>query len=646
MLVLPDDVLLEILENLNYRGVLACQETCHRVRRVVLDSVSLEYKIELGACGMVDGARGKDTPNVAGRLKRLRLHTEAWRSLAWTECTRLPHLRGKSVRPYAVVGSSIVFPMMVMRAHISKFLIQQIPSMLRGADEKHSELAVEADVRQIHIDHSQDFYAFPELPRLSQVDQSSPLYHMRSILSGDSHPLACSPASLDLGTNSGQHRAACDVFADHLLDIIFNDDSWTYLVTNWKTGVVEWTMTVPPKSSDMPCRFLDDNHIIFYMPVYPDRNTNGHRVLYIQVYQFKNISRMTDAPATSSYSFALPALAQDDRLMWPRIASTTTFPTGTGYFHSDQKDRLLFIQSARMPDEDVDKGSFSIDIPLQTFRSYIKSHPAHGDSVVVPWDKWGPSGSRAVWLGPRSKASDGLVINGMRRLTLKSKGDTGRSTVAVVLDYHPRRVARALARQRNGDTIDVILHGGEIGEEFTAEGCGPVKTTLPCIVTEIPIPKEVPYSVIDGMTHGISQWLCDDGIVFARILHSDSQYSGHLSTQSCPCFAEAGEQAYVVGYLEVDATGKSLLSLLVHTKLASRHTEYHPSQRAQAFRSHRKGPACIRRFVDNRVSQAIKLAVRRGVRLPVWDLRERRESRLSLDSMWRGWVLNCPITSI
>ncbi|KAI0055870.1 hypothetical protein BV25DRAFT_1921421 [Artomyces pyxidatus] len=513
MLVLPDDALLEILENLDYTGVLACQETCRRVRRVVLDSVSLEYKIELGACGMVNGTVGKDTPNVAERLRRLRLHAAAWRSLAWTECTHFPHLRGDRLHPSAVIGSTILFPSMNMRRYTSTFLIQHIPSMLRGVEEKHSEFKIEADAREIHVDCSQDFYAFAESPRLFQVDRSPPRYHMRSISSGDPHPVACSLGILDLSTAPWQHRAARDIFADYLLDVIFNNDLWTYVVMNWKTGIVEWTMAGPPRSVVLPCHFLDDNHVIFDAPAYSDRDAEGRRLPYIRVYQFKSALHTTNAPATSSYSFALPELAQDDLRMSSRIASTVTSPTGAGYFHSDPRDRLLFIQSERKYDGSASMGTFSIDIPLETFISYIKSHPANGGSVVVPWDEWGPSGSRAVWLGPRSAATDGLVINGMRRVTLKSTAVLGQGTV-MVLDYHPRRVARALARQRNGDTSDTILLGGEIGEEFTAEGCGAVRTTLPCIVTEVLLPKEAIYFIAAGVMFGV--WLSEDGIVFAQ----------------------------------------------------------------------------------------------------------------------------------
>ncbi|KAI0066351.1 hypothetical protein BV25DRAFT_1529333 [Artomyces pyxidatus] len=92
MLSLHDDILVEILKNLEWKDVVVCRQACHKLHSLIGASVLLQYTIELGACGMLDGESGPHSLPVHERLERLKLHLEAWQNLTWTEHSSLTHV--------------------------------------------------------------------------------------------------------------------------------------------------------------------------------------------------------------------------------------------------------------------------------------------------------------------------------------------------------------------------------------------------------------------------------------------------------------------------------------------------------------------------------------------------------------------------
>ncbi|KAI0066353.1 hypothetical protein BV25DRAFT_1529335 [Artomyces pyxidatus] len=87
-----------------------------------------------------------------------------------------------------------------------------------------------------------------------------------------------------------------------------------------------------------------------------------------------------------------------------------------------------------------------------------------------------------------------LSVSGMRRLSVCNDPPHA----VTVADYHPRRVARALAR---GDAA--VVHGASV------EGA---QTFLPCIETTIPLPEGPARTLADGRM--LSVWLQENGVLF------------------------------------------------------------------------------------------------------------------------------------
>ncbi|KAI0064228.1 hypothetical protein BV25DRAFT_296053 [Artomyces pyxidatus] len=499
---LPDDVLLEIMKNLDYRSLVHCQKTCHQMRMVVAGSVSLQYTIELAACGMLDGPRDSKTLDVTERLRRLRLYDAAWRRLDFTERNFLPHLVGCM----ALSGPSLVFfrPQKSPSDGAAKTVFQQIPSRLRGVEERHIQLAGGNGPHA--LDYSQDLNVFLGPP--TGLSNGVHQYQLRSLSTGHTHPLSTSSPFAPPAA-----RFLVEIHTDFVLEAVLATLRWEYFVWNWKTGLVETSPAGwPRRVAFQSFHFLDNTHILAF------ESNSDNQLACLHVFTFRDGESGSDTATSSnvggerpSYRFLLPDFAHTCRSLLPVIAPRCAHgASDTAYFLSDPDDRLLSITAKGVSTLGSAEGKVSIDIPLSTFLSYITEQPIE-HSITVPWKEWGPFGSRVAQT-PVGDLLGGATLSGMRSVTVRNRRESDGAVVVTVLDYHPRRVARALTLQRDGhgDSGVTVLRGDEL-EDICAQSEG-LRTTLPCILTEIPLPEEIPNSLAE--TRSLEVRLYEDGILF------------------------------------------------------------------------------------------------------------------------------------
>ncbi|KAI0063912.1 hypothetical protein BV25DRAFT_1914965 [Artomyces pyxidatus] len=504
ILRLPEDVFIEIFEISDYRAILACQATCRSLSKIVTGSVSLQYKIELAACGMLDGPRNEHTAGMAERLRRLRLYDAAWRQLKWTAKTSFPHLADR-FWPAIEAGGALVAHMPSNSAVDAPGpILQQIPSQLRGVEEHHMNAPMSVTSENL-IDSSQD--VFTSVGRAS-AESPSLFWHcrLRSWSTGQVHPL-----SRDVDPCAHMRLIVLiDMYGDFILEAGTHDQKvWDYVVWNWKTGSVE---TVQTRHTYCTCHFLDERRILM-------TNDSGFGALPpLRVITFRSTGSTsndsTGGVELPSYSFQLPECINVEHMR--STISTTRQPalSRLGHFYRDPNDRLITI-SVSAPEVVSRSGQLCIDIPVQTFQSYIATHPpsdGHTD-IVVPWNAWGPSSSRVSRAPALSDFSwiRGTFTAGLRKIIMRRSTD-GSTTTMTVLDYHPRRVARALSRQRHGEDDGITILRGD---DITAVGFEDLQTTLPCIAKTIPLPEELEAMLLsEGAILGVH--LCDDGVLFVK----------------------------------------------------------------------------------------------------------------------------------
>ncbi|KAI0055775.1 hypothetical protein BV25DRAFT_1722914 [Artomyces pyxidatus] len=324
---------------------------------------------------------------------------------------------------------------------------------------------------------------------------------------GDAHPLAHGEVVPEFG-----HSVILDLCGDYLLESLLTPGlALVSLVRNWKTGTVESKQQNgyyqgAEAQDDMMSRhvwFLDDEHIIIEARSAHKRRSDTKCLLVVP---FRRRSK-SDAPV---YVFSLPGFLSGPESWWdcviPGRASGHLHP---GHFHADPDNRLISMYTAVRHRDGLQR-LFVVDIPVQTFLSYVRAHPAAASQqVVVPWDAWGTRGAR-VTLVPASPRQPGMPVSGMRRIDVPVRPPYA----VTVVDYHPRRVARAIAR---GDPA--VVHGAFVDTEVAGLGEGRLHTLLPCLVTEVPLPEGLAQRVEEGRP--VSVWFDENGVLFVETRGAD-----------------------------------------------------------------------------------------------------------------------------
>jgi hypothetical protein len=218
--ILPEELIVKILEWCDFKGVLACRlvreparascltvsiidsmavrewnpfpapilsytQTCRVFNAVIANSTSLRYKLALSEHGMCDGS--SNTLNKAEKLASLTAHATAWRNLDSARPEGAGMLVGWSA-PMAVSGNLIVFSKEVSRpvrararAHGHEdddaeaevglrlpsttersldLLVLRVPSALRRVEAAHWVLSLPTNVSEVCIDASQDLLIY------------------------------------------------------------------------------------------------------------------------------------------------------------------------------------------------------------------------------------------------------------------------------------------------------------------------------------------------------------------------------------------------------------------------------------------------------------------------------------------------------
>ncbi|KAI0061533.1 hypothetical protein BV25DRAFT_1916887 [Artomyces pyxidatus] len=498
LLSLADDVLLDTMELLDFKAVLSCQATCRRMNCVITSSISLQYMIELAACGMVDGPRGGQSLDITERLRRLRLYDAAWRHLRWTKVEKVTHLNGLSA-PSLDDNNTFILQHKLSTGHSSYIS----PSTLWGVDEKHFNPVSYGAAHVIVMDASQDL--------LVSRDYSF-RHHLQALSTGGPHPLACHDDFICTPEDTRGFRIF-DICGDFLLALFVLLSDVRYVVWNWKTGVTEYRASEPANSRCHIRCFLDPEH--FLVECRGRREPSdfpSHAGLHIIRFRAGPSASEHPEPVLSrpSYCFAFPELMQHASINTTASPWRTANSLAPGNFFSNANDRVFLVAVTFSADEEIHQCHYYI--PSTTFYSYMKSHPMTGTpaSIHVPWDAWGRMGSMIALPMGRNTADIRRpdCVGGMRSLFI-DHADSGTSN-AVILDFHPLRVARAAMLQRDGDT-EITIHRGVTRQDMPA-GYEDAETMLPCTVTKISLPAEFTGGV-GPRWRRYRAYLCDNGVV-------------------------------------------------------------------------------------------------------------------------------------
>jgi len=232
---LPNELIIAIATRLDATSLVRFESTCKALRDLVSQTPDLKYVLVLAAHGLCDGPPSPITP--ASRLERVKAYDEAWRTFSWSEhlILELPY---PHQAPY-VSGDTLVLPVHEMEGVIRSFIMQSIPSPLRGVSGRQWRIDFDFSVEPFVIDATQDLL-------VAVLGHDSKNIFLFALSTGQQHPLSANGGVLYLEPSrrpymgNSKHEISGDFLGmitqckDVLDDRLF--------IWNWKTGIIHVKM--------------------------------------------------------------------------------------------------------------------------------------------------------------------------------------------------------------------------------------------------------------------------------------------------------------------------------------------------------------------------------------------------------------------
>lgn len=388
-ILLPSELLIEILRHVDGRSILRCSSVCRVLNRVIDSSAELQYYIELALDCMLDGSQ--TTVTVAERLEQLRTLRRAWSLLEWKKEVRVPmhgfcHAYELVGGVFAKTSSSGGF---LSQSSPRKFISSWLPS---SSDSGHTLVRKDIGIstRDFAIDPSQDLIALVQSDNIFVNNSGYTEVHLRTISSNIKHPEASSPFLRAL-TLSTMTSAFIQIVDDVIGMMYWMELESRITIWNWKTGQT----LVDCDGDDLPSDISDFSFISnrAYMITC---GTNGGS---IQIFTFGE----NEHEIIHVASLSLPPLKSRVHLghcgihTGPFVARC--LPNTPFWTNQEERMYVLSVQYVQEnPDVPSARPRFFLFFKNSTPLRYIqKYHEQRGtSSFEVPWEEWGPRESRML----------------------------------------------------------------------------------------------------------------------------------------------------------------------------------------------------------------------------------------------------------
>ncbi|KAJ3528106.1 hypothetical protein NM688_g8037 [Phlebia brevispora] len=380
---LPRELIVRILGYLPYNDLLRCMEVCKSLCDMS-HSVELRYKVELAAAGMEDGS--SSALSTADRLRRLEEHQVAWRDLRWKSETVVPMLRGGVWELYGGV--------LAQSRGRETLVFRQIPSEIRGIEEKVWENEIGFRIRDFGMDPAQDLLVVIESPNGNGIHR----IHLLTVSAAKPHPQACRPAVISHSPNGANFSFAIQVSGEHI-GVLFigstHDSESELLIWNWHTGMLEMALHGRELAS---FSFLTNQHVLvgFVQAVFLDHPQDPPS---LRVYDFENCAKEPVHILDAGYEYALdfPPMQPDGAVLAAAIRSDPSpiwKPSEdlSVPFYTARNDRLFVITCWVAEGHHIT--TLILYIPSSTVLKYLSIPEKTEENHHFPWDAWGPSGTR------------------------------------------------------------------------------------------------------------------------------------------------------------------------------------------------------------------------------------------------------------
>ncbi|KAH9888799.1 hypothetical protein C8Q73DRAFT_838702 [Cubamyces lactineus] len=449
---LPNELQLSIIQQLDAQSILAYRQASRVLASAIDDDIRISYQLELELAGMVDAPPDNEN-SPQRRLDALRSWTAAWVSGEYPvhEVALVVSQRSNFFMWYYSPPRMAV-DIAYIDEQEGSLKIYKTPGTfcgLRAKDYVYHGLDTYVDPQSItgfHVDLVQDLFVWCNG---GNSDNPHPTLHFRSIANGFGPHVDTARPTIPSRFIGWFPMFSIQVLGDIIAWSIrggdIGDQKTDVLVINWKTGVIASRMHLPNRITPMLltrtqlCLVRSDNMSIYLCTFNPCAVADSA------------ISVLKDSFA----ALRLPAC--HDRVVgkavWGDIGLPPVHPNGNPHhFYHDPTHSLVTVSIDMGYNSDV-PGCDPGDTPMETERyllfipihtllkeyhptdSYSESAttplPTSADTSgsepnrIVPWDRWGPSGTRMVSV---QKQHDRTVVSSPSVL----------GAYAALTTYHPQ----------------------------------------------------------------------------------------------------------------------------------------------------------------------------------------------------------------
>ncbi|THH13361.1 hypothetical protein EW146_g6840 [Bondarzewia mesenterica] len=492
--MLPTELILKILENLDYQSILACQRVNRGLKELVDGSASLQYAVGLAAARSHDGPASHHS--TAERLQTLREHQIAWRKLEWKEHAIFPMAVGNVWELYGGV-------FVQSNNHSKTLYFKQLPSVLRGIDMRDWDLTFEFRIRDFGIDPAQDLLIVIQESYQSGINVCN--IHLRSISSGAAHSAAPKSSLLQHSLHAIQEDWSYSIIidGDHLGILFINNEEADneFVVWNWKSGDIILRLSRDNLNS---FAFLDERFVMVAMlfgPIAPNP------VLVIYDMSVPCATELDVETARFHCAFELPDIRTGVPLFGLDIRSDpspnwTPSPDLHVPFHTEHRERLFVISLLGIVSR-IQQGALDIFVTSRFFldRAYMiledqgKLTPyddagEEGEEEqynVFTWDDWGACHTR-VMIRESNWTAWVCYVFGMKYISPAVVTRDGVSKIQI-FDFGSSRVRRAVQDGSLEEEWDLVSESSLVSYRWLQYGS--ISTNLPYLVKEIPLPPQI-----------------------------------------------------------------------------------------------------------------------------------------------------------
>ncbi|KIJ23282.1 hypothetical protein M422DRAFT_72597 [Sphaerobolus stellatus SS14] len=408
LLNLPEETITLILFVLDFEDIQQCKRVCRLFNTIISQSYSLQYKVELGIAGLLDGDPESDTYTVAARLEELKIVEYNWHHLQFRMQRSIPSLESTL---YELVGGVAGFGGPENKLYVRGLTFIELPSAVRGTTEriwKHADLGI--NIRDFTMAPIYDLLVLVEVPRLTgppSLNDYEVNIHLRSMATGKAHPGTSTPVisqitRLENGDSCGFFIRIIEDRLGLLYHSVMHDldeeiEDQLY-IWNWKTGELLCAFDPPKEQIRIDSFiFLSSRHFIvsrFRL------DFNASFTPCFEIYDFCDAVEPGQPKLVRSYQ--LPALAENV-LTYRMLLRSDPAPDNKGIsalphkrpFFLGPTSRLLNVEIVLIDEQREREHYYMLFVHISSLLDGLIDGEQL-EEVLVPWKDWGPDSTRMI----------------------------------------------------------------------------------------------------------------------------------------------------------------------------------------------------------------------------------------------------------